>query len=292
MTSALRSSCVAALLVAASGLPVYAASTVNVYLSAPFTETAGSSGLPTSDGTATGTPDANNMPNTLGFAGTSTETFEEATGTYKTLTSSTLPATTTFTTAGTGFTINANGQYGAGGQNNYLGVPSGTGSITITMGSSVGYFGLMWCAVDAGNSLTLYDQNNAVIGTFNAATFSQILPTSGTVKAVNGNTYNTANYYGQPTGTTSTANRQNAGEQYAYLNFVAQGATKISKIVESETGATFESDNYSILSTAPTVSPSSNLVFVTTVPEPSTWAMILGTGGLMMLTIGRRHRRG
>ncbi len=290
-----RMFCATALLVAATSLPGRASS-LKVYLSAPFTETAGSSGLPTSNGQPVGTNGAtanpNNTPNTLGFAGVSTETFDgtgETPAAYTTLNSTAINGTYTGTVST--FSIKANDQYGLGGQANYLGVPNG-GTTTLTLSTPVGYFGLAWDAVDAGNSITLYDQNNAAIGTFNAATFQQLLPnTAGTqITALNGTKYNTTDYFGQPTGTASVAGRQNTGEQYAYLNFVTDPGTKISKLVLKETGAIFENDNHSILTTAPVVNGTSNLVFVTSVPEPSTWALLAAAGGLMMLTIGRRRR--
>ena len=149
---------------------------------------------------------------------------------------------------------------------------------TITFNTPQGYFGLLWCAVDAGNSLTFYDQNGVAIGTLNASTFTALLPkTWHDSRRSTGRRTARPNYYGQPTGTTSRPLAvRTASEQYAYLNFVAQGTTTISKIVESEnTSAIFESDNYSILATAPTVTNSSPLVFVATIPEPAAWVMIV-----------------
>ena len=148
--------------------------------------------------------------------------------------------------------------------------------------------------MDAGNSLSLYDQNNSLIGTFNAATFQALLPnTTGTqVTALNGAKYNTTDYYGQPTGT-GAAPTQNTGEQYAFLNFVAASGTTISKLVLNQgSSAVFESDNHAILTTAPTVNNTSPVVFVAAVPEPSTVTFFAAAGGLMMVTIGRRFRRG
>ena len=295
-TPTLRAFCLTALFVVPGFSADAANPTVSVYLSAPFTETAGSSGLPTSDGTATGTATGPaNTPNTLGFSGAAMETFDTpvATGTYHSLTSSALGGTTFVTAAGNaGFTVNTNGQYGGGGQGNYLGVSPGS-PVTITFNSPVGYFGLLWNAVDAGNSLAIYDQDGGLLGTFNASTFSSLLPnTAGkTITALNGAIYNTTDYFGQPTGTVSTANRQNSGEQYAYLNFVGTGGTTISKIVESETGAVFESDNYSTIIAAPTVNSTShgNVVYVSSVPEPATWTLIAVAGGLAALGVRRRR---
>ena len=303
-TTVLRASGLAALLTVPGFSALAANPSVSVYLSAPFTETAGSSGLPTSDGTTGGTATTPaNTPNTLGFSGAATETFDTsntpvnttANPTDHTITSSLLGGTTFITAAGNnGFVVNANGQYGGGGQGNYLGVPNGS-PVTITFNSPVGYFGLLWCAVDAGNSLTVYDQDGGLLGTFNASTFSTLLPnTAGTkITALNGSTYNTTDYYGQPTGTTTVTGLKDSNEQFTYLNFVGTGGTLIGKIIETEnTTAIFESDNYSTIATAPTVNGTShgNVVFVTTVPEPTSWTLTVLAAGLMAW-VGVRRRR-
>ena len=297
-----RAVVVAAML--AGGVKSLQASSLKVYLSAPFSQTAGSNGSST----------------TGGFAGAATEDFTNTGGTNAG-TSGTTGATYTYNSpllsrntdgtgsaisptaqyaapaGGTTFQVLGNGQFGGGGQGNYLGVYNG-GATTLTLSQPAGYFGLEWCAVDAGNSLTLLDQNGLSIGTFNAATFQSLLPSktsTATITAVNGSKYNVADYFGRPTGTTDTTNRQNGDEQYAFLNFICDPGTKISKITLTEgNSAIFESDNHAILTTAPTVANGtggSPLVFVSAVPEPSTLSFFAAAGGLMMITIGRRFRR-
>jgi len=268
----------AALLALAASLAVPAslwASAASVYLSAPFTQTATDSGT-TSGG---------------GYSTASIETFNGfSTGAFTSLTSTAIGATLA---SASGSQIIANGQYGGGLQGNYLGVNS---LLTLTFSTPVSYLGLFWCAVDGGNSLSIYDQNNALIGTFNAATFSSILPnnSTSTITAINGTKYNTQNYFGQPTGNAATtgtlANRADNSEQFAYLNFLPQNGAKISKVTINETGATFESDNYAVLSTAPSALGSfATLGTVGTVPEPSTWAAV--ATGLLGLTLVHRVRR-
>ncbi len=290
----LSPSLTAALLLIVASVPAGAASSVNVYLSSPFTQTAQTSGAPNAAGTYT-----------AGYTSAVSETFDGSNATagttYTSLTSTALsyntntsPATAIpapnqakFSVAAGNFSVIANGQYGGGGQGNYLGV-SGTGTTTLQLSAPVGYLGLEWCAVDSGNSLSLYDQNNGLIGTFNASTFTNFLGANTNITAINGSSYATANYLGQPTGTSTTTGRLNNGQYYAYLDFIAASGTKISKIVISETGATFESDNYAILTTAPTALGS--FVPLGAVPEPSTWAFFAAASGAMVLTVVRRRR--
>ena len=189
-----------------------------------------------------------------------------------------------------------NGQYGGGGEGNYLGVG---GTVTLQFSSPVLYLGMFWCAVDSGNSASLYDQNGALIGTYNAASFTKLLPdnTTSQVTAINGTEYNTIDYFGRPTGNASTDpvidDRKNHSQQYAYINFfpggnTAGGApTEIGKIVLHETGAVFESDNFAVLFSDTTALGS--FVPVDVVPEPSTWT-VLGSGAAL-LGLARRFRR-
>jgi hypothetical protein len=283
------------LLLAFAALPVLsvtsspAAETLNAYLSAPYTQSA------TDSGATSG----------AGYSNAVVETFDETgmmVGTFATLTTAAPTATPagiggTFTSNSGTNSIDANGQYGGGGEGDYLGVD---GTVTLTFSSPVLYLGLFWCAVDSGNSATFYDQNGNLLGTYNAATFSSLLPnnSSATVTAINGSTYNTLSYFGQPTGNATTdpvkGDRQNNGQQYAYLNFIPGGTTagglptEIGKVVIQETGATFESDNYAVLSSAPTALGS--FVPAGVVPEPSTWATMFG-GTVLLGAILRRRAR-
>ena len=267
-----------------------AAETVSAYLSAPYTQSA------TDSGATSG----------AGYNNAVVETFDETgmmTGNFTTLTTATPTATPpgiggTFTSNSGTNSILANGQYGGGGEGNYLGV---SGTVTLTFSSPVMYLGLFWCAVDSGNSATFYDQNGTLLGSYNAATFSSLLPNSNTatVTAINGTKYNTISYFGQPTGNAATdptfGSRQNNTQQYAYLNFIPGGttaggaATKIGKVVLTETGATFESDNYAVLSSATTALGS--FVPAGVVPEPSTLAATLGGAALLGTALRRRGVR-
>ena len=267
-----------------------AAETVSAYLSAPYTQSA------TDSGATSG----------AGYNNAVVETFDETgmmTGSFTTLTTASPTATPagiggTFTSNSGTNSIDANGEYGGGGQGNYLGVG---GTVTLTFSSPVMYLGLFWCAVDNGNSATFYDQNGALLGTYNAATFSSLLPNNNTstVTAINGTTYNTINYFGQPTGNASTdptiGNRQNSGQQYAYLNFIPGGTTaggaptEIGKVVLKETGAIFESDNYAVLASSTTALGS--FVPAGVVPEPSTWATMFAGAALLGTVLRRRSIR-
>ena len=265
-----------------------AAESVSAYLSAPYTQSA------THSGASSG----------AGYANAVVETFDETgmmVGNFTTLTTAAPTATPagiggTFTSNSGTNSIDANGEYGGGGEGNYLGVK---GTVTLTFSTPVLYLGLFWCAVDAGNSASFYDQNGALLGTYNASTFSNLLPnnSTSTVTALNGTKYNTINYFGQPTGNASTdptmSDRQNNTQQYAYLNFIPGGttasgaATQISKVVLTETGATFESDNYAVLSSA--TAALGSFVPAGVVPEPSTWATMFG-GAVLLGTVLRPRR--
>ena len=269
-----------------------AAETVNAYLSAPYTQSA------TDSGATSG----------AGYNNAVVETFDETgmmTGSLTTTITTASPTATppgiggTFTSNGTNNSIKKNDQYGGGGQGQYLGVGS---TVTLTFSSPVMYLGLFWCAVDNGNSAAFYDQNGGLLGTYNAATFANLLPNSqtATVTAINGSTYNTINYFGQPTGVASTdptfGSRLNNTQQYAYLNFIPGGTTaggaptEIGKVVLNESnGATFESDNYAVLASAPTALGS--FVPAGAVPEPSTWATMFAGAALLGTVLRRRGIR-
>ena len=261
-----------------SGLTRLQASAVDVYLSAPFTQNAADDGLNTGGGLANTTTETFNAP-----------TF--STGKFTSFNSAAVPGVT-YTSSTGNSTISAAGQYGGGGQDQYVGVANGD-SVTLTFATPVDYFGLLWSAVDSGNSLQVFDQNNQIIGTFNATTFSSILPRNSTsqITAINGTKYNTIDYYGQPTGsaatTTTLSNRLNNKEQYAYLNFITEPGTDIKKIVIEETGAIFETDNHAVITSRPTAL--GDFVALTTVPEPSVVVTILaGLGALVF--VGRPRR--
>lgn len=160
-------------------------------------------------------------------------------------------------------TITPNGIYGAYNQGNYVGVGQYQ-RLDVTFEASQ-YFGLSFTAIDPFNNIRIYSGNDLLLD-LPAATLLYHVPDSqgATIAAIDGSQYNTQTYYGQP------VTGENMGEIYTYLHFIASNSTTFDRVVFSQTGpgGSFESDNHSILKTAPTIPDS--LAFVTSVPEPST----------------------
>jgi len=187
----------------------------------------------------------------------------------------------TYTTTG-GSKVIANDQFGGYQQGNYLGIPNGgTTTITLDAGTSAQYFGFYFTAGDRYNQIQIYS-GNALLLTFSTATLIDMLPNTptGKVTAINGNVYNTADYYGQP------VSNKNKTEPYAYLHFITQSGVTFDKIVLTEAvgvASIFENDNHSILATAPTLP---NSLVVVPVPEPSSLTLL----GLASCFLFRRKR--
>ncbi len=209
--------------------------------------------------------------------------------TFLTDTYNTLPAAGAFTsftgdTTGIAYTstgtpkILANNQYGGNGTGNYLGVTAGS-TVTATFAAPVEYFGLYITALDANNIIKLYNGATLLL-TFNATSLKAFLPnnSTSTVRAIDNNLYNTNQYYGQP------VTNVNAAEPYAYVSFFATAGTTITSAVLSETGAIFETDNYSIRTIAPAVAGSLVLV-----PEPGTTSLMILSAGALAWRLRRRR---
>ena len=261
--------CLPLYLVALSLPCTWASAAVSIYISAPGIETAETSGL----------TDTNNNSVT---ANIKTETFDESgvtTGAIPTsgFMSAVLNATYTPLTS-TSASIVANGQYGGSGQGQYLGVNT-SGSLRLQLpGAGVAYLGFDFYACDGGNSATIYS-GSTVLGTFNAASLISLLPSGGMVTEVNGTTISTSGYFGQP------GTGLNSGERYAYVDMIATPSTPITAVVFSETGAVFETDNDSVLSTAPKAS--GNFVYVgALVPEPSSYFLVAAGSPALVSSAG------
>lgn len=215
---------------------------------------------------------------TSGITGVTTETFSISTG-YKETIGSTLGSY-----AGSGFVIEEN-IYGGYQEGNYLGIQTGQ-AMTLSLTTGAAYFGFYFSAGDAGNVVQLYSQGNLLL-TFKTADLIAMLPnTDGTtIQAINGSFYNTKDYWGQPgpnQGATSN-------EPYAYVHFVGTNGTTFDQIRFSEpTTATFETDNHSVRTTAPTLPGTLvNITGTVQVPEPSGAA--LGLFSLGALALFRRR---
>ncbi len=172
-----------------------------------------------------------------------------------------------------------------------IGAESGTSApVTLTLNQPVDYFGFWLSAADANNGVSFYS-GNYLIARFSTQMLITLLNGgTGNVTALSGAQYATSSYFGNPN---APAGR-NTGESYAFVDFVANGFT-FNSVVFDNSGTTstgFESDNHSILATAPTISTDHVLVGNLTedVPEPA--AALLLAGGLMLIAAARRRGLG
>lgn len=201
------------------------------------------------------TPNASNYVNTFesgvynSAAGTTTFNGSGITGTY----------------SGNYSVVPANLYGGAGGTGNFI---TTTGTYSLTLSSSVNYFGLWFSALDLGNQLSFYN-GNTLLYTFTPATYQSL------VGACTGSNA----FCGNPT---TAFKGQDSGEQFAFLNFYDSNGS-FNKVTFTETPSVggFESDNHTVanLSSAP-------LGTAIVTPEPSTWVLamtgIFCIGGVVM----------
>jgi hypothetical protein len=202
-------------------------------------------------------------------SGITTETF---TSPFGTVPSGVLGNGASYSTTGTSSV--SNGTFGGTTTGNYLRGQSGSNTI-LTLSTPAAYFGIYFCAADAFNDIVISNLGVTVL-TFDTATLlSKLNNGVGTVQALDGSLYNTANYFGKP------VSGNNPTQAYAYLHFIADAGITFDKIeLKQRTGsASFESDNHSLRATAPAVPTT----FVN-IPEPSSLLLSLSTlGGLMLV---------
>ena len=173
--------------------------------------------------------------------------------------------------------------YGGYQEGNYLGIFPGE-STTLTLNDPVAYFGFYFSAGDAGNIVELMSGGNVIL-TFKTGDLINMLPkTIGSqIQAINGSLYNTLDYYGQPGPNNGATNN----EPYAYVHFIGTAGTTFDAIRFSEPHtATFETDNHSIRTTAPTL-PGTLVNITNVVPEPS--GALLGVFSIGSLALLRRR---
>ncbi len=147
--------------------------------------------------------------------------------------------------------------------------PSGNGTkyvsvetnstVTLSLNQAETYLGFWWSAGDARNSIKLYSGGTGgrLVGTFSTASLVTMLNGgSGTIRALDGTTYDTCDYYGNPVRTSATCG--GGREPFAYVHLVATGGLNFDTIVFSQgSGGGFEFDNMAI---ARFVAPDESLI--------------------------------
>ncbi len=161
----------------------------------------------------------------------------------------------TGTYSGSGSLLAANLYGGAGGSGTFA---STTGSYTLSLSSSVNYFGLWFSALDSGNQLSFY-RDSTLLYTFTPTAYQQLV--GACPSSSNG-------FCGNPT---QAFQGQDNGEQFAFLNFYdSNGLFNKVTFTQTTSGGAFESDNHTVavLNQAPL---GTNIV----TPEPSSWILAL-----------------
>ncbi len=176
--------------------------------------------------------------------------------------------------------IGADQYGGAGGNGQYAVTFSSSGyslDLSSTIAGGVNYFGYWLSALDAGNQVSFYNAN-ALLFTFDP---------QGVVNTVQAHA-NPGQYYGNPN---AAYDGQNRGEPYLFINFFNDhGSFDRVVFAENPQRGGYESDNHSVghfltKGTGTRV----DIPGAGGVPEPATWAMLLGGFGLVGAASRRRR---
>lgn len=171
------------------------------------------------------------------------------------------------------------GQFGgAGGSGKYIAPPNG-GGYTLTLSSSVDYFGMWFSALDKGNQLAFYNDSTLVYS-FSPADYAQLVGACPTAAAK-------PNYCGNPN---SNFLNQDSGQQFAYLNFYdTTGSFNKITFTENPAVGEFESDNHAIAQLAPGTPVVGTPLTPAVTPEPASW--IFGITGVAAMALPIAFRR-
>ncbi|WZO95749.1 PEP-CTERM sorting domain-containing protein [Isosphaeraceae bacterium EP7] len=169
--------------------------------------------------------------------------------------SSIVSAIGTYTPTSGGASIVLPDTYGGANQTNYMtiGIASGRAQeVTLNLAKAESYFGFYFAAIDATNSVKVYD-GVTLLTTIDRTSLASLL---------------TSGYYGSP-----NLPGVNTGEPYAYVNVFGTAGQTFDRIVFSNFNSSgLESDNHSVA-----------------VPEPASLVMT-AMGGLALVGCGLRRR--
>ena len=137
-------------------------------------------------------------------------------------------------------------QYGGAGNSAYMYVGSRQGgdstSVALTLATPADYFGFWWSAGDALNRISVYS-NGVLVAQFQTSDITDLLA-NNPLYALNGTTYPTSAYYGNPN--SGQFHGQDNAEPFAYVNLVANGFTFDKLVLDNNGSSGFENDNNSV----------------------------------------------
>ena len=138
---------------------------------------------------------------------------------------------------------------------NFVAIPSGK-SVTLTLAQPETYLGFWWSAGDQNNRITLYSggTSGTRVGIFQTSSLTSLLK-DPTVTAIDGATYKSCQYYGNPRLVDRTTNcageggspSNNPNQPFAYIHLIGEGGLTFDTIVFAQMGGGgFELDNIAI----------------------------------------------